>query len=102
MTRYQVYRIRPGIVGYDTLAAAAYPWLVTPVGVERGSAFPTHRQALHYATTGEVLSPGMSREERAAWRERNAEFFAEWRAKSKEARRNQDGPRLIRFSEPSG
>jgi hypothetical protein len=101
MRRYRVFRIKPDIVGYGTLAAAAYPWLVTPVGVDRGSAFPTHRQALHYAVTGEVLSPGMPREERAAWRERNAEFFAEWRAKSKEARRNQDGSRLIKFSELS-
>jgi hypothetical protein len=102
MTRYRVFKVKPGVVGYGTLAAAAYPWLVTSVDSERGRAFPTHHQALHYAVTGEWPRSAMSPAEKAEWRARNAEFFALWRAKSKEARRNQDGSRLIKFSELSG
>jgi hypothetical protein len=95
MTRYRVFKVKFGIVGYGTLASKAYPWLVTPAGVDRGWAFPTFRQALYFATTGERLRGAMSREERLAWRQRNEEFFAEWRALSKEHRANPDGSRRM-------
>lgn len=102
MRRYRVFRVKPGVAGYGTVAAVAYPWLVTPVGSERGMAFPTHRQALHFAATGRRLPDAMSLAERVEWREANEAFFALWRARSKAARRNPDGSRLIRFSDPSG
>lgn len=55
--RCRVMKIKPGMIEYESSASSVWPWMVLEVDRDtRVQTFRTHRQALHFAVTGEVLN----------------------------------------------
>lgn len=77
-----VRKIKPGDPGYGSEESVLWPWLAERSDSGRGRAFPTHRQALHYAVTGQALRLSMAErrvirsQQRPYWDRRRREASA--------------------------
>lgn len=83
--RITVRKIRPEDPGFDQIEARIWPWLVfgRSRSRDRAQAFATHRQALHYAVTGNRLR--LSPEDLRLLRERP--LYQKWQRQVVEERR---------------